>query len=121
MKHILGNEPALFLFVVVLLFSILVFFRKKLSLGISVGYTNSNLPEWLIGFLPVLHFILALNLALILPNNYLNKVDFINDLFESSNLWIPFSMLFFLIINYLLIGLFITLLSLVIMGKKLNK
>jgi hypothetical protein len=50
-------------------------------------------------------------LALLLPNNYLNEIDFVKKLYDENALWIPASMLILLFTLILSIGITFTLLS----------
>ena len=51
-----------------------------------------------------LHIFLSILCALILPNNFLNKSDYINSLYRQYEFLIPLSMILILIISLILIG-----------------
>jgi cell division protein FtsX len=47
-------------------------------------------------------------IALWLPNNYLNEIDFISNLYDQSDLWIPASMVILLFFFLTVFGIVIT-------------
>jgi hypothetical protein len=58
---------------------------------------------------------------MLLPNNYLNEIDFFRSLYDQNDFWIPLSILILLFFFLILFGAIITVLCKWIGLKKLDK
>jgi hypothetical protein len=79
--------------------------------GLTSGYLKTRINDNLKNALVVIHGLGPLLIALILPNNYLNEIDFFQELYESNQLWIPISIVMLLLIFIILFGTVFTLLT----------
>jgi hypothetical protein len=83
----------------------------RLTKGFAGGYSKANLGANLKGALFIIHGLSSLVLALILPNNYLVRIDFFRKLYQESELWIAVSILILLFMFLLAVGALFTILT----------
>lgn len=94
---------------VFLLIAALAYLGNKLTRGYTIGYTRYKINERVKATLMGVHGFGSVILALMLPNNYLNEIEFIRTLFEENELWIAASILLLLFIFIILLGTIFTL------------
>lgn len=104
-------QTRFWLSVVILIILGLGYLGFKLTKGFIGGYLKADIAHNLKITLLMIHGFLSLILALILPNNYLNDIDFIGNLYKQNELWIAFTVMILLFTFLLLFGSFFTLLT----------
>ena len=90
---------------VILVIVMLIYFTNQLTRGRTIDYLNYQMSSRLKNTLMNVHGFSALILALLLPNNYLNKIDFFKKLYNEDELWIAGTMLILLFLLILCIGI----------------
>lgn len=88
---------------VVFVIIMLIYFANKLTRGNTIDYLNYEMSSRLKNTLMNVHGFSALILALMLPNNYINEIDFFKKLYDENELWIAGTML--IILFLLIIGI----------------
>jgi hypothetical protein len=83
----------------------------KMTRGLIGGYLRADIGDNLKGALILIHGFVSVILAFILPNNYLNEISFIKELYEQNGLWIAFSILILTFLFLLIFGSLFTLLT----------
>lgn len=97
--------------VVVVMLLGLGYFGFKVTKGFIIGYMKANIGDNLKMTFLLIHGFGSFILAMILPNNYLNGIDFIRGIYEQNELWIGASIVTLLFIFLLLFGTLFTLLT----------
>jgi hypothetical protein len=87
------------------------YLSSKVTRGLTSGYLKAHIKENLKITLITIHGVGSFLLAMILPNNYLNEIDFFQQLYESNQLWIAASILILLFLFIILFGATFTLLT----------
>jgi hypothetical protein len=77
----------------------------KITKGYVSNYLRKDIPNRLKTVMFYFQGIASVLFALILPNNYLVRIDFFRKLYKQQELWIGFSMLVLLLSAIILIGL----------------
>jgi hypothetical protein len=95
--------------IVFLLIAALAYLANKLTRGYTIGYTQCKINERVKAILMGVHGFGSLILALMLPNNYLNEIEFVGKLYEENELWIATSILLLLFTFIILFGTVFTL------------
>jgi hypothetical protein len=89
----------------VILFVIgLGYLANKLTRGKATNYIYYDINDNVKKTLMFIHGFGPLILALLLPNNYLNEIDFLNKLYEENELWIAGTILILLFPFIILFG-----------------
>ena len=83
----------------------------RLTKGFIGGYLKADIGDRVKSALFIIHGLVSLILALILPNNYLIDIDFFRDLYSQSELWIAASILVLLFMFLVLFGALFTLMT----------
>ncbi len=96
-----GNIIGLAITIPVIL--LLIVTTYSLTKGFAFYYIDKQ-GTFLNKVLTYIHFGISILVGLILPNNYLNKIDWINTLYSKNGFWIPISMLLVAILSLTLIG-----------------
>src|SRR5688500_10155875 len=89
---------------VILLIIGLGYLANRLTKGFAIGYINYKMRAKRKRALVITHGLSSLVLALALPNNYLNEIDFFKSLFEENQFWIAGSILILLFFFIMLFG-----------------
>lgn len=93
----------------VILFIIgLGYLANRLTKGFAIGYINYKMRSKRKRALVITHGLSSLVLALAVPNNYLNEIDFFKRLFEENQFWIAGAILILLFFFIMLIGASLT-------------
>lgn len=108
-KYLITSETSFWIFIVFLLLFTIVFIAIFLTRGKLFEYLFFQMSEQIKILLGSIHLIGSLVTALILPNNYLNKIDYFNSLYNENELWIFASMIIIFFSFVLTIGLLFTL------------
>ena len=101
-----------------LLVAALAYLGNRFTKGYTIGYINYKMSDRSKRTLMYCHGIGSLILALALPNNYLNEIDFIKRLYEENELWIAASILILLFFFLIFFG---TTFTLVVKLRRLEK
>jgi hypothetical protein len=72
--------------------------------GFAFNYTNKSFNPEFSKIIKGVHIVLSILIGLILPNNYLNKIEWINNLYNQSYVWIPISMILITLLLLIIIG-----------------
>jgi hypothetical protein len=80
----------------------------KLTRGYIGGYLKADIAHRWKRTLYFVHGLGSLIIAMILPNNFLVKIDFIRGLYDQSGLWIAASIVTLLFAFLILLGAFFT-------------
>ncbi|GCC53400.1 hypothetical protein SanaruYs_36430 [Chryseotalea sanaruensis] len=104
--HILFINPATKFWgtMVILVIITLGYFANKLTRGNTIDYINYEMGSKLKNTLINIHGLGSLIIALILPNNFVNEIDFFKQLYDENELWIAGTMLTLLFIMLVMIG-----------------
>lgn len=109
--YFVSTEVRLWTGIVYIFLILICFISFRITKGFMVGYVKSKINGIFKLLMLIVHGLGSLILAFILPNNYLNKLDFFNALYEQNGLWIPASIIVILFMLMLLIGSFFTFLT----------
>lgn len=90
---------------VIFVIIMLIYFANQLTRGKTIDYLNYEMSSRLKNTLMNVHGFSALILALLLPNNYINEIDFFKRLYDENELWIAGTMLILLFLLIICIGL----------------
>lgn len=101
-------ETKFWVVMVVLFILGLGYLANKLTRGITTGYIYYKMRDGVKNTLVLIHGFGSLILALALPNNFLNEIDFIKILYEENELWIAGSILVLLLSFLILFGAIFT-------------
>jgi cytosine/uracil/thiamine/allantoin permease len=101
--------------------ALVVYIVHKLTKGKTFQYFRYEMNRNVLSTLKLIHFFGASALAMLLPNNYLNEIDFFRSLYDQNDFWIPLSILILLFFFLILFGAIITVLCKWIGLKKLDK
>ena len=95
--------------IVLLLIAALGYLANKATRGYAIGYMQYNINGNVRSVLMFVQGFGSLILALMLPNNYLNEIDSLKNLYEENELWIAVSIFALLFTFILLFGTLFTL------------
>lgn len=106
---------------VLLLIIGLGYLANKLTRGGTISYIHYEMNENIKKTLMFIHGFGSLILALLLPNNYLNEIDFIGRLYKENELWIAGTILMLLFSFIILFGTTFTLIASLVGLRKLDE
>jgi hypothetical protein len=107
-----------------IMFSLLIiglgYLANKLTRGNTNNYLNYRMNRNVKNILIFIQYFVSIVLALLLPNNYLNEIEFTKRLYEENELWIAGTILILLFSFIILFGTTFTLVSRLLGLKKLD-
>jgi len=102
MEHIFGIK---FWGTIIFLFTMgIIYLANKLTAGLTTGYIRYEMNKYIRRILMSIQGFGSLLLALLLPNNFLNKIDFIGQLYQEHGLWVLATMVILLTFFIMLFG-----------------